>query len=201
MRIQIGVNAMAKKYQAQAKSAKWTKALPILCVVCFFLIVCFGSYSTVKGTVLLCVGLALVVGIFGLSRLRERFHLPMVALTLVTLMGGVSTFYAVSGKFALQEFLKVLIAFCLAVVFLAVTKGDDAEPGRRIAFVLEWGAAVFGLVSIDLLSTRWVSGVVTAVLGLFTSDFANLGGVEAGVRMISMLRNPNWAKIPTNLKS
>ena len=182
---------MAKKYQAQVKSEKWKKAVPALCVIGFFLIVCLSSYSAIKGTALFCVALALVAGIIGFSRLRERFHLPMTALTLFVLMGGASTFYAVSGKFALQEFLKVLVAFCLSVAFLALTKGENVQAGRRIAFVLESGAALASLVSIDLLSTRWISGAVTAVLGLFSSDFANLGGVEAGVRMISLFQNPN----------
>lgn len=182
---------MAKKYRAQTEPAKWTRILPYLCVIGFFLIVCLSSSSTIKGTALFCVALALAAGIIGFSRLRERFHLPMAALALVTLMGGISTFYAVSGKFALQEFLKVLVAFCLAVIFLAVAKGTDAAPGRRIAFVLEWGAALAGVVSIDLLSTRWISGAVTTVLGLVTPDFSQLGGVEVGVRMTSLFQNPN----------
>ena len=182
---------MAKKYQTQAKSAQWKKVLPYLCVIGFFLIVCLSAVNTAKKTAVFCVVLALAAGIVCFSRLRERFHLPMAALALVVLLGGISTFYAVSGKFALHEFLKVLIAFCMAVALLALAKGDKIQAGRRIAVVLEWGAALSGLVSIDLISTRWISGAVTAVLGLLSPDYAQLAGVEVGVRMTSLFGNPN----------
>lgn len=182
---------MSKNYQVKKTTAEQVRVLPGLCAVGFFGIVCLSSYNTVKGTAVFCVIFAMLAGLFGFSRLRERFHLPMVALALVMLMGGISTFYAVAGKFALHEFLEILVAFCISVVFLAVTKGEGTVPGRRIAFVLEWGAALIGIVSIDLLSTRWISSAVTSILNLVSTDFSYLSGVEAGIRMTSLLQNPN----------
>ena len=38
-------------------------------------------------------------------------------------MDGISTLYAVSGKFALYEFLKVLASFCLVLFLLAIAPG------------------------------------------------------------------------------
>ena len=183
---------MAKKHQSTAApQATRQNAVPALFIAAFFAVICLSSHSAAKVTAILCVAAALALGAFGFSRLRERFHLPMVALALVTLMGGISTFYAVSGKFALQEFLKVFIAFCVAVAFLAGTKGDGIAAGRRIASVLEWGAALSGVVSIDLISTRLIRGAVIWVLGLFIPDYNGLSGVEAGVRMTSIFGNPN----------
>ena len=48
-----------------------------------------------------------------------------------------------------------------------------------------------GLFSIDLLSTRLLSTPFLGLLGLFSTDYANLSGVEAGVRMTSIFVNPN----------
>ena len=51
------------------------------------------------------------------ERLRDRFKPPMLALALMVLMNLLSCAYAVSGKFALNELLKVMTAFCLALRF------------------------------------------------------------------------------------
>ena len=57
--------------------------------------------------------------------------------------------------------------------------------------MLEGAAAIAGLVSIDLLSTHLISTPVLGLLQLFTQDYNNLGGVEAGIRMTSIFGNPN----------
>lgn len=45
-------------------------------------------------------------------------------------MDGISTLYAVSGKFALYEFLKVLASFCLVLFLLAIAPGKGVAAGR-----------------------------------------------------------------------
>ena len=115
--------------------------------------------------------------------------LSSFALGLVVLMDGLSLLYAVSGKLALLEFLKVLAGFCLSLVLLAFAGGR--EPGRRAAAVLEGCCAVAGLVSVDLLSTRWISTPVLALLSRFTPDYTHLTAVEEGTRMTSLFMNPN----------
>jgi len=163
--------------------------LVLLAAVLYFLAVCLTSATTGKmaGMALSVLSLALVFLFF--SRLRDRIGVPLLLLAAVVLMDGISTFYAVSGKFALYEFLKVLSAFCLTLLLLAAA--PEGEPGRWIASVLEGFGALAGVVSIDLLSTRWLSGSVLWVLGQFTPDYAALDGVEAGVRMTSLFVNPN----------
>ena len=77
--------------------------------------------------------------------------------TLFTRFGAVvtvngSTFYAVSGKFALYEFLKVFIAFALAVSLLAISPVKEKITGRFIAMVLAVCSTLGSLVSIDLIN-------------------------------------------------
>ena len=157
-----------KPHQPQSLDVKypvWEVLAPILATALFFMAVRLNTPSAGKVLALLCMILALGAGILNFSTLRERFRLPLIALSLFVLMNGISTLYADAGKFALREFLKLLISFCLTLIFLALAKGEGAKPGRTIATVLEWCVALSGLVSIDHISTRIIS---TPVLGLLT---------------------------------
>lgn len=177
--------------KAQRKRPIAEMAFIALAAALYFLAVCLTSAGTgkVMGIALSVLALSSVFLLY--SRLRDRISVPLLLLAAVVLMDGVSTLYAVSGKFALYEFLKVLSAFCLTLLLLAAAPGRDGEAGRWIASVLEGFAALSGLVSIDLLSTRYLSGAVLWILAQFTQDYAALDGVEAGVRMTSLFGNPN----------
>lgn len=155
----------------------------------FFLAVCLCSAATIKITVVLLILLALCAVFLFWERLRDRLTPPVLSLGLVVLADGLSNLYAVSGKYALYEFLKVLSALCLTLLFLAFT--GEREPERRAASALEGFCAIAGLVSIDLLSTRWISTPVLALLDQFTPDYSNLGVVEEGVRILSLFEAPN----------
>ncbi len=163
----------------------------IVCSVLYFWIVCLTSASTVKMVTMGVAVLFLVFVFFFFQKMRGRFGIVMLLLSAFVLMDGISTLYAVSGKFALNEFLKVLASFCLAFILLALAPGEGVRPGRWIASVLSGYSALAGLVSIDMLSTRWFSGLVFRILGLSTPDYQAVGGVEAGVRMTSLFDNPN----------
>ena len=130
--------------------------LVLLAAALYFLAVCLTSAATGKMAGMLLAVLTLSSVFLFFSRLRDRIGVPLLLLAAVVLMDGISTFYAVSGKFALYEFLKVLSAFCLTLLLLAAA--PEGEPGRWIASVLEGFGALAGVVSIDLLSTRWQIG-------------------------------------------
>lgn len=171
--------------------AVWQKAsVPVLAAL-YFLLVCLSSSSTVKPAALFLLVLAVGATAVFFPRLRDRLHLPVLALALVVLMDGLSTLYARSGKFALYEFLKPLAAFCLALLLLTMKDRESGCTGRRGAAILSGFSALAGLVSIDLLSTRIISTPILGLLGLFTPDYTSLSAVEEGVRMTSMFTNPN----------
>lgn len=161
----------------------------VLCSLAFFFTVCLCSADTVRKTALLLVVLALCAAFLFYSKLRTRLQPPVLALALVVLMDIASCFYAASKKFALYEVLKVVSAFCLALLLLIFI--GKKNPERRAAVFLECFAAIAGLVSIDLLSTRWISAPVLAFIGQFSTDYANLAVVEEGVRMTSVFIYPN----------
>ena len=155
-----------------------------------FLLICLTAASTIKYIAVTVLVIAIAAIFIRLSALRDRMTLPFAAVTLWVLLSGISTFYAVSGKFALSEFLKLLIAYCLFLIGIAFAR-KGADTGRTIASLLETCSALAGLFSIDLLSTRLLSTPLLGLLGLFSADYAGLSGVEAGVRMTSIFVNPN----------
>lgn len=171
---------------------KWKKwAVPILMAV-FFLGTCLAGPSTIKPLVMVLTVAAVVSCMVRLSFTRDRLSIPMLAVTAWVLMSGISTFYAVSGKFALQEFLEILTGFCVFLLILAWSRKGEGS-GRAAASVLVGGTAVASLASIDMLSTHWLSGGLLNFLQSVSSDFdfAALTPVEVGVRMNSLYENPN----------
>ncbi len=176
---------------AAAREPRHALLMSLLFGVLYFLILSLSGIDTIKTVVLILAALTLVIMAFRRDLLRERLSIPFLVLALFVLMDGISTFYAPSGKFALREFLKVLCAFCLALCILCVSPRGEKQTGNRAMGVLAVCAALGSLVSIDLLSTRFISGAVLGFLGLFTEEYKWLDGVEAGVRMTSMFTNPN----------
>lgn len=172
-----------------SKAAGLWPTIPL--ALLFFAVVCLLSSSTIKSMVMVIIIMTLALALIRFSSLRDRITPVVLALVLIMILDGVSIFYAVSGKFALNEFLKVLGALCLAFCLLTAAPGDDADAGRWIASVLEGFSALAGLVSIDLMSTRIVSGAYLNLLSLLSANYTNLQGVEAGVRMTSVFGNPN----------
>lgn len=157
----------------------------------FFLVVCLNGVSTAKWVALFITICGVVVLVFRHKQFVARLSVPFLALSMWVILNGVSTLYAISGKFALRAFMALLTSFCCTILLLAFAKGKNGELGRRFATVLEGAAAVSGLVSIDLLSTHLISTPVLGLLNLLTQDYTELTPVEVGIRMNSIFTNPN----------
>ncbi len=182
-----------KKTSAMQNNAsiKAQRVLPFVVASPLFFVVCLLSSSTAK-----TMGVALMLSLVAVSfifwrKIADRITLPLIALSAFTLMNGISTQYAIAGKFALYEFLKVISAFCIAIILLAIAPGDNKRSARWIATVLETVSAIASIVSIDLLSTHFISNAVLRILNCFTADYANVAGVESGMRMTSLFTFPN----------
>ena len=184
---------MSRNKSNTQQSLAWQRGLPALSAAVLFITICFTSASTIKVTAVVLTALALIAVFRNFSRVRDRFSAPVIALALVVCMDFISTLYAVAGKFALYEFLKVFVSFCVVLIMLAVARGEDEQPGCRVATAMEGCTALMGLVSIDLFSTRLLSGLVFGIFGLVTPDYSSFSydGLEVGVRMYSIFSNPN----------
>ncbi len=168
-------------------AVKWAGFL-ISTAITFF-IICLCSPSSIKPVTVALVALLLITGYMCFSSLHDSVSIPLLVLAGVVVMDGFSISYARSGKFALYEFLKVFSAFIIVLILLAVA--PKKNKARFIAGVLSGYAAFAGIVSVDLISTRFLSNAVITVLKIFTPDYLDISGVEDGVRMTSIFGNPN----------
>ena len=189
---------MGKKYRSKHRNLFTLAPFVMLCKaslpiasILFFAFTCLNEEASIKSIAALLIPSTLACGVLGFRKLRERVTLPFLALFLVVLMDACTLFYAPSGKLALYEFLQVVNSFCLAILLLLFAKGEKSQSGRWIASVLEGSAALAGLVSVDLISTRWISGPVLRVLSLFNPRLTSLNGLKAGTRITSIFVNPN----------
>ena len=161
----------------------------ILGIILFFFSTLL-SLATAKPVCLVVSGLALAVLGVRFRTLRARLSLPVVALLAVVLMDGISITYALSGKFALFEFMKVLSSVLMALMLLSLApKGRKGGP--FVSRILLTYAAFLSFISIDFLGTRYISGAVQAFLGLFTTDYMYAEGFEIGIRLTGLYANPN----------
>lgn len=157
----------------------------------FFFAVCLCFEDSIKVTAMVLMSLVLIIGVLRFPKLRDRVSFPLILLFLITLIDGISISYAVSTKLALYEFLPVLAAFCIALLLLMLARGTGSQPGRWVAVVLEGSAALSGLISVDLISTRLISTPVLSFLGRFTDGFSRLSVLVQGTRINSIYSNPN----------
>lgn len=171
--------------------SSFQQSLPFVLGLPFIWIVSLSSASTVKFVTLALGIAAIAVAIAAFRGMRERLQLPFILLFSFVFVDGISTFYALSGKFALYEYLKVLCAFCLAILLTALSPRDARRTGRWIASLLTTAAAVASLVSIDLISTHWISDPFLKFLSCFTGDYIELTGLSVNTRINSLFENPN----------
>ena len=165
--------------------------LLIVGIFVYFSIICLSSVTTSKMVALITSICAIVTLIFKIKVIKDRLSVPFIAVTLWIIMNGISTFYAVSGKFAIRSFVLLLTSFSIMIFILGFADGQKKKLGRGVASILGGTSAFIGLVSIDFLSTRIISTPVLSFLGIFTDDYANIDAVEEGIRMLSILQNPN----------
>ncbi len=160
----------------------------------FFLILFMGSMenSIQKWMALLCsIGIFVVML---LPKSRERlgqWKNPILLLpSLYVVWCGISAFYAVSGKFAIVEFTKILAGFFIFLIVILFGK-NTLEWTRKVAGVFASATALIGFISVDAASVGIFSGVIKAMFGKYIPSLMTAGGYEAGIRIKSILLDPN----------
>lgn len=175
---------------SQRDNTKWW--LPLVLSLGFFIASVFSPTVTIKPLVMFLIVAAVISCFIRLGVFGKRITLPMLAVALWVLMNGISCFYAISGKFALREFLRIMAGYCGFLLILAWSR-EGTGRGRVAAGMLEGGVAFASLVSIDQLSTHLLSGPFFKIMHLFSEAYDSIAqsGVEAGSRMLSIYTNPN----------
>lgn len=122
--------------------------------------------------------------------LKDHIKPLFFSVTAYIIWGGISTFYAASGKLAIFEFSKLLVALCVYLLVLFFT--DPNESGfKKISYVLASAGCFFGILSVDAASYGLLSNIFKSFWGLFTEAYEQRGAFEQGVRITSIIGNPN----------
>lgn len=157
----------------------------------YFMLIALNGVTTAKNIAITCVVLAVIIVTHTWSTIRNRLSVPFMVLTFWVILNGISTFYAVSGKFALRSFLIMLTSYTVIIFALCLANGDKKTIGRGISTLISTTTAVIGFISIDFMSSRIISTPVLKFLGMFTRDYENIIPVETNIRMLSIFQTPN----------
>lgn len=183
---------MSKKRPNSAAAAdRFRPAAFFLPGLVLFLFTALTTINAIKIPALLALVVTALALLGCMQQLRQRLTWIVAAVALFVAINGISTLYSVSGQFALQDFLPIVCAFCVFVLILAFDPGQKGLIGRRAGGMFAVSTALASLLSIDQLSTRFLSSPFLWLMNKFSTDYVDVGGVETGVRMVSIYRNPN----------
>lgn len=176
-----------------AMSLRWTM-IPVTVLFVLLLALAGSMDNTVEkwvGLLSAAASLALLVA-FRKRGSANTYRTPVfLAFTAYVIWGGISTFYAASGKFAIFEFSKLLFALCIFLIVVFFSGSKELLNLQKISYVLASAGAFFGVISIDAASAGLLSRLFKAFLGLFTEVYASRGGFEQGIRITGIFGNPN----------
>lgn len=139
--------------------------------------------------------LILVIAVFTTRRARQ---LPKAIITPITIsvcaylvMYTISLFYSTTGLFTLNVFsyyLQGIAVFLLTIILV----NKSLDNTNTLLYLLSSATAIGGIFSIDSATIRILtSGLEAIVKALVGVEQISLGGFETGVRMTSIMGNPN----------
>lgn len=139
--------------------------------------------------------LILLIIVFTTGKIRQ---LPKSIVTPITIsvtayliMYTISLFYATTGLFALNMFTYYLQGI-IVFIFTIILVNKNQNSTRSLLYLLSSTVAIGSIFSIDSATTRILTkGLEVIMQGLLGIEQLGLGGFEAGVRMTSIVGNPN----------
>ena len=163
-------------------------------IVFIFLLTLIGSMDNIvekwMGLLSAVVTLGVLIAVRKTDVLKKYSSPLFFSFIAYIIWGGISTFYAASGKFAIFEFSKLLFALCiyLLVLFFA---GSEESGFKKVSYVLASTGCFYGIISIDAASSGLLSGLFKSFFALFTSVYDDRGVFEEGIRTTGIFGNPN----------
>lgn len=182
---------MTQNAQANPKQGWFYLVVPAVLAVFLFVACNLGATENLKQATLFLAILMPIAALLARGWLRERFALPTAFLALMVGLDLLSVVWAVSGKFALNELVKVMLAFAAALLLLILSPGDRKQAGRNMAASISGAMAIASLLSIDTLSTRMFSSLFFRWIEADSYAFLDFEAVDSGLRMNSIFLNPN----------
>ena len=167
--------------------------LYIAAAAVLFFALCFdnnGNYITQKATGLVgAIAIVCLLLFADKERVKRLMTPPAFALFAYMLLGGISTLYAKSGKFAIAEFACWLTAFAVFMMIVLRSQGGKVSF-RRTAAVLAAAAAPVGVLSIDAASCNILMRPFRALMEAIAPGYG-ITGSYFYARLHTIFGNPN----------
>ncbi len=167
--------------------------LYIAAAAVLFFALCFdnnGNYITQKATGLVgAIAIVCLLLFADKERVKRLMTPPAFALFAYMLLGGISTLYAKSGKFAIAEFACWLTAFAVFMMIVLRSQGGKVSF-RRTAAVLAAAAALVGVLSIDAASCNILMRPFRALMEAIAPGYG-ITGSYFYARLHTIFGNPN----------
>lgn len=167
--------------------------LYIAAAAVLFFALCFdnnGNYIAQKATGLVgAIAIVCLLLFADKERVKRLMTPPAFALFAYMLLGGISTLYAKSGKFAIAEFACWLTAFAVFITIVLRSQGGKVSF-RRTAAVLAAAAAPVGVLSIDAASCNILMRPFRALMETIAPGYG-ITGSYFYARLHTIFGNPN----------
>ncbi|MFI3227806.1 MAG: O-antigen ligase family protein [Clostridia bacterium] len=167
------------------------KKLVLPIIITLFLFVSFG-WTTIGNTINYKI-LAMIFSIFGIFVIYKnkrdiKFLNPvLVSVTAYTVFSGISTLYANAGKFAISEYIKILVSFAI-FIFVLVYVQKYKKNIKTILWLSVTLSFVTAILSIDGATVGLISPIIEKLIyGYNVSEYANW----VGDRLTSIFGNSN----------
>lgn len=176
----------------------------LLAGLTFFLTVCFSAVDTRKPVTLTVTILTIIILLITLWKNRQAgletsVPAPILFLGVYTAVCGISVFYAVAPKFGLYEFLKILNAFCLALLLYMLARMTK-NPSAFFAGSLCTAVTLQSLITLDHVSLQLVSIRFLEFLSKYNPEYSS-NTVSSGLEshLYSYFGDPNVQASVTGL--
>lgn len=126
--------------------------------------------------------------LFDISIKKKRLTVSTIATIIYVLFWTLTSFYAISGKFALFGINRIYIAMLIYLIAYLITNKTNL---RNIIMIFSGASAIFAVISIDAASAGFISNIFKSIMKLFTAQYTENGVFETGSRITSIFGNPN----------
>ena len=169
-------------------------SIPMILTSSLLLLLLFAAASIDinKTTVVWLTAITGIIAIFALvqKKMTGLCTLCTASILLYMVVLGLSTFSAASGKFAMSEYSKLLIAFSAYILAVLFITAHPKYSEKRMNVLLVSISGVSAIIGIASISSGF-GNLFAMMLSPITEIFTHTGGVESGIRITSILMNPN----------
>lgn len=183
----------ASKAAVRAPLPKREKRAEVFCLIggiLLLFVMCLDIDTPLKVTALALLLSGAAVMLWKRKVIARRFGTVAAMLTAYCVMLSLSAVYAPSGKFALGEILKNLLALALFLLALGLEPEHGERSGRCCATCVERASALASILSIDFAGPKLLSGPLLRLLSPVSLIFRADSGVD-GSRLGTIIGNVN----------